>query len=271
MFSFRFGQPQSSFLLEPWYDTELKLAEKLFGEENVQQTLRNKKAPIPVPLFCRDSKLQLTQGKNISGASARFCNEFQPILTDVGVCMAKDSVYKINPDDVKVNNQTVAKLPISQALRFAETTIVISNGNWYGSTDSFEDPFMTILPRIAKHSNHDKIQMQIQQNIDLPKILFGSNQRDEHKSIQPSPRKTKGMARNLPSLQFPPQPQPQPLLKNIRSMLPARLLKQRPNLNLSRKTILRTKLKLTRSLIATLQATISKWKEARLNYEDKKS
>ena len=159
----------------------------LFGNESLRENLQNIRSPVPLPLFCRNNKLQLSQGKNISAELAKFCNEFQPIITDVGICMAKDSVFEIDPLEMKVKAQTNAKPVLRQALRFAETTILISNGDVFDSADSVRDPFLRMTPRIKKYSSFNKIQLQIQQNVDIPQILYGSNQQDAHKSLKLNP------------------------------------------------------------------------------------
>ena len=40
------------------------------------------------------------------------------------------------------------------------------------------------MPRITNHKSFDRIQMQIQQNFDLPQILHGADQQDELKSMK---------------------------------------------------------------------------------------
>lgn len=114
------------------------MAELLFGKEILREELKRMHAPSAGPMVCRNNKRQGSQGKDI-GTSAKFCDEFKPMITDVGLCMTKDSIYKVNSLDMKINHETVAKKPLRQSLRFAETTIFVSNGVVFGT--NLENPF----------------------------------------------------------------------------------------------------------------------------------
>ena len=111
----------------------------LFGKEVLKKDLEIPNGPAPLPLICRNNKQQGSQGNDV-GISPKFCNDFLPMLTDVGICMAKDSVFDVNTLKMKIN-PTQTKRPIPNGLRFAETTLLISNGDLFGTAHS-ENPFM---------------------------------------------------------------------------------------------------------------------------------
>ena len=69
---------------------ERKIAEMLFGKENLLHELNNFKAPAPLIVYCKNRKEFGFMGDIIDGFSQRFCNNFYPAPTDVGICMTQN-------------------------------------------------------------------------------------------------------------------------------------------------------------------------------------
>ena len=156
----------------------------LYGKEFMKD-FKNQTS-IPMALFCRNNKMEPSRGKDVPGMSFKLCNDFYPILTDVGLCMAKDSAYDLDVGQMKIEGSTRKRKAIGKSLMLAETTIMINNGDVLGTVDK-NNPFMTILPRTMYLQDYDKVQLQINQNTDVPQILFGSDQEVKYKSIMLSP------------------------------------------------------------------------------------
>ena len=96
------------------------------------------KNPSPLVLYCKNERSENFLGEAIDGFSARFCNDFHPTPTDVGICMTKNvdikSIIHLEEeyfDFLDADNRT-AKIKISSGNRNAENTFVLL-------TDIFED------------------------------------------------------------------------------------------------------------------------------------
>ena len=88
----KFAIPQRKMLLKPSsLDKEINLAEKLFGPENIK-ILEHTTAPKFLVLFCHNP-VKGYFGDN-AGLSLKFCNDFFPTPTDVGICLTRNMDIK---------------------------------------------------------------------------------------------------------------------------------------------------------------------------------
>ena len=103
----------------------------LYGKEFMKD-FKNQTS-IPMALFCRNNKMEPSQGKDVPGMSFKLCNDFHPILTDVGLCMAKDSAYDLDIGKMKINQsikkQETIPIRIVTFLKFYLEAIKKSNTN----------------------------------------------------------------------------------------------------------------------------------------------
>ena len=88
---FRYAIPNSGLKLPPIPSIESNLAGKLFGNENLRDELDKALAPAPMMIYCKDRKNQDFMGDAIPGFLAKFCTEFHPTPTDVGMCLTKNT------------------------------------------------------------------------------------------------------------------------------------------------------------------------------------
>lgn len=86
----RYVIPQQRVQLKPMPESEQRIAERLFGKENLKQNITNHKSPAPFILFCKNRRDQEFSGLSVNGMSARFCDSFYPSQTDVGICMTQN-------------------------------------------------------------------------------------------------------------------------------------------------------------------------------------
>ena len=88
---FRYAIPNSGLKLPPIPSIESNLAGKLFGNENLRDELDKVLAPAPMMIYCKDQKTQDFMGEMIPGFSAKFCADFHPTPSDVGMCLTKNT------------------------------------------------------------------------------------------------------------------------------------------------------------------------------------
>ena len=86
---YRYSQPQQKILMTS-SETEHTMSEEIFGNENIKQENANNLASTPMGLFCKDKKKDDFQGDAIEGFTSKFCNNFSPMINDVGFCMTKN-------------------------------------------------------------------------------------------------------------------------------------------------------------------------------------
>ena len=64
-----------------------QLARKLFGEYALKSNMFSSN---PLIALCRNTRNDDFEGDNISGFSTKFCQDFYPAPTDVGICISKN-------------------------------------------------------------------------------------------------------------------------------------------------------------------------------------
>ena len=130
--------PQKGVVQKHMEKIEKKLAGRLFGSDNLKANQITFKNPTPMIIYCQDRLDQNFYGDDIGGFSAKFCNDFYPTPTDVGMCMTKNVDIKelLQQDNdlftyTNAENQK-AKTLMGNGNRNAESTYVLL-------TDIFED------------------------------------------------------------------------------------------------------------------------------------
>ena len=86
----RYALPQPGVRVKAIEETERKIAGMLFGEENLKNELMNLKAPNPLMIYCKNRKDQGFTGDVVEGFSGKFCNNFYPSPTDIGMCLTQN-------------------------------------------------------------------------------------------------------------------------------------------------------------------------------------
>ena len=130
MFSFfRFAQPQGSVTLA---NNEIKLAKKLFDFDNLLSIDGSpKNSPFPMIIYCKNQRNSPFTGMAIDNFSSKFCNDFFPSPTDVGMCMTKNLNINnlINVDeeysDYLGSKDQTSTVNIDKSKRNAENTFVL--------------------------------------------------------------------------------------------------------------------------------------------------
>ena len=150
---------------------EKEIAESLFGKASIKTDIKHMKSPSALTLFCRDNRKSKFVGHQIKGFMTKFCQEFYSTQTDVGVCSSKNSL-QILKDSKIIAKSNEHKL--DDTVRNMEHTFFIKVNNFVPTS-------ITSAPR----TNHGSlgIQMQIHQDKDYSKILFGGNVEESLKSI----------------------------------------------------------------------------------------
>ena len=117
---------------------EQQLAGKLFGSENLKKTQDVSKNPTPLMIYCQNQLNQDFDGDIIGGFSSRFCNDFYPTPTDVGICMTKNvDIKELMQEDINLfaymnARDQEAKTLMSRGNRNSESTYILL-------ADIFED------------------------------------------------------------------------------------------------------------------------------------
>ena len=86
--------PQGKLRMEPVIPIEKKLAEKTFGKNSIVSNLTDLTVSFPLIIFCNNIRDQDFLGDAINGFSMKFCNQFSPAPTDVGMCLSKNMNVK---------------------------------------------------------------------------------------------------------------------------------------------------------------------------------
>ena len=114
-----------------------KFARKLLGEENLLNN-PNDMSPFSMIIFCKSRRDQEFIGLDVEGMTSKYCDEYFPTPTNVGMCMTKNTDMKqlahFNSDysDFLETERRSGNDTIEGGNRNAESTTVLM-------TDIFED------------------------------------------------------------------------------------------------------------------------------------
>ena len=177
----KFATPQRRILLKPSTpDKERKLAEKLFGTENIK-TLKTTIAPKFLVVFCHD----VAEGYlgDDAGLSLKFCNDFFPAPTDIGMCLTRNMDIK----NVLNENQYFETLFEANLQHHPEN---IEGGTAWGDitlvlmTDNDKDNFLKKSYSKTSDVNLDEIEFQLHDSNELGKFFKGREYDKELTSLK---------------------------------------------------------------------------------------
>ena len=167
---------------------EKLLAERLFGEDAVFTNLPNLLVSFPLVIFCSNRMQPDFLGDVVKGFSVKFCNDFFPTPTDVGICLTKNLVLK-NVLDYALDKEYEWYMESDNQNHTRENGIDdYWNGNTFIlSTNAFnvEDHPDTMTIRTDRPDNY--ITMQIHPNYEFAQILLknGDDTRTEPVDLEP--------------------------------------------------------------------------------------
>ena len=142
----RYAIPQPAVQSKPFSSKEIEIAERLFGKNNIFQNETMVKNPSPMVVFCKNRKDGEFKGDMIDGFSTKFCNDFFPTPTDVGICMTENidirNIVRLDNDFsyfMEVGNR-MADTKIGAGNRNAENTFILLADIFEKSDMSFSSP-----------------------------------------------------------------------------------------------------------------------------------
>ena len=138
----RYAIPQPAVQSKPFSSKEIEIAERLFGKKNIFQNETMAKNPSPMVIFCKNRKDGDFKGEMIDGFSTKFCNDFFPTPTDVGICMTENidirNIVRLDNDfsNFMEVGKRMSAAKIGAGNRNAENTFILL-------TDTFEKSDIT--------------------------------------------------------------------------------------------------------------------------------
>ena len=174
----RYGLPQRKMALNPILPNEKEIAAKLFGT-NVIKDLNFNIAPMTLPIFCH-RKDKGFFGDDL-GISAKFCDDFFPTPTDIGICLSRNLNIKeiIHPNNeyepLFESNLRQTNQRMEGDTLLTETTLVL----YTDATNSLQQS----APRKLK-TNLDKVLFQIHSPKNFAKLLLEKNYKKQLASIE---------------------------------------------------------------------------------------
>ena len=117
--------------LESEQSEETKIAERLFGKENLDDQIALSSNPLV--LFCKERQNQPFLGESVDGFQSKFCNQTRIVQTDVGLCVSNNPGHYVkNGKIVEIDRVTYH----DQILKNIENVIII-NIDRYGQSNDF--------------------------------------------------------------------------------------------------------------------------------------
>ena len=149
------------------------MAKEIF-EIDIPENGTNFFAPFPLPIFCKDNVKKKFEGDKLNGFLASFCDGFNPVQTDVGVCMSRGSLHAFAHEEIKLKTDEPT----------LDETILHTEHRFLFMSDigiNVDTDFKVMIPR-TEHKDLN-IQMQITQGKDFPQILYSGEQDMDERSI----------------------------------------------------------------------------------------
>ena len=166
----KYGIPQRKLVMEK-YDLEMKMAEDLFGKDNIVE-MPNDIAPTSPIIFCYRKDVGYT-GDDI-GMYAKVCNDFYITPSDVGMVLTKNldtkNVLKVIPnyeDLLEINSDhRPSKTKMQGGTLWSKMTLVLDTND--------KTQFSQIYPKQSS-KGIDRMQLQIHQSKELPNMIIGNS------------------------------------------------------------------------------------------------
>ena len=130
--------PQGRVISNGSFESERRLTGLFFGNKNFVNAKSRMVSPHPLVIFCKSRKDQTFIGIGLEGMSSKFCEEFFPTPSDVGICQTKnldvDELIHINQAYYNFfeSSKRQSNAKIEGGNRNAESTIILM-------TDNFDD------------------------------------------------------------------------------------------------------------------------------------
>ena len=122
--------------------TEKELSYRLFNGKVLNGPKIVQKNPTPMILYCKDKKNGNFNGYRVDGFSTKFCDEFYPTPTEVGMCLTKNlnlgEIIKLDDDYLAYtkSNERKFNIPMGRGNRNAEMAFVLQ-ADIYEDLNSF--------------------------------------------------------------------------------------------------------------------------------------
>ena len=102
-----------------------KIAEVMFGKQNLKNISKEMLSMNALVIFCKDSERAPSfSGTTINGFDFMFCNSTQTIQTDVGFCTANNPMQYMK--DGKIYQNVGRTLKIEEELKDVEHIMILS-------------------------------------------------------------------------------------------------------------------------------------------------
>ena len=158
--------------MDPILPMEKLLVQRLFGKNMVLTNITHSMVSFPIAIFCNRRRNQNFVGENIDGFAVKFCNDFFPAPTDVGICMSKNLAiknvinYDLNEDYVwyMASDKQIPSSKIGMNSFWAGNEFVLLNNAF--DAENYDD---TMTVRTLHKDNY--LSLQIHPANELAEIL----------------------------------------------------------------------------------------------------
>ena len=166
--------PQSNLKIHNNDPVENEILESIFGTNYKPAKTTTFLPPFALPIFCKDNVKKRFEGDKINGFETKFCDSFNEVQTDVGICTSRGSFHTFSHEKIVLD---LEEPKLNETILHSEHRFLLASDMRY----NIDTDFKILIPR-TEHRELG-VQMQITQGKDFPQILYSGEQDMDERSI----------------------------------------------------------------------------------------